>query len=135
MLHVLKHPRQLTQGDFPVDEVAGADLAAGDGIECLADEVRCMVEGGLDGDLRVVQRRGQPPNRLTVPPRRTIWMAHSQVTGEPTASTTESAPRPPSVSSSTRRTGSSSWVTSKAARAPRRSAARTWLARFPSAIT
>src|SRR5712692_9418719 len=58
MLHVLKHPRQLTQGDFPVDEVAGADLAAGDGIECLADEARCMVEGGLDGDLRVVQRCG-----------------------------------------------------------------------------
>ena len=38
-----------------------------------------------------------------MPPLRTIWSAHCQVIGWPAASITASAPRPPSVSSRTRR--------------------------------
>src|SRR2546425_3100043 len=62
-------------------------------------------------------------------------MAHCQVVGEPTASITASAPRPPSVSSRITRTGLSSCETSNAARAPSCSAARIWLQRLPKAMT
>ena len=53
-----EHRGQLAQRNFGVDEVAGADFAARDGVERLADEARRVVERGLDGDLGIVQRRG-----------------------------------------------------------------------------
>ena len=108
------------------------------------NESRRVMEGGLDRDFRIVERvrvhgtwvpRGQPPNKLTVPPRRTICSAHSHVCAVPTASITESAPRPPSVSSRTAFAGSLRSGAMKAARAPNRSAARIWFGRLPSAIT
>ena len=41
-----------------VDKVAGANIAARDGFQRLANKARRVVEGGLDGDLRIVQGRG-----------------------------------------------------------------------------
>ena len=64
---------------------------------------RRVMEAGLAGDLGVVQQRrieadwlslGQPPKKLTVPPRRTMLTAHCQVSGLPTASMAISTPRP-----------------------------------------
>ncbi len=57
VLHVLEHRRKLAQRNFRVDEVAGADIAARNSLERLANEARRVVERRLDGDLRIVQRR------------------------------------------------------------------------------
>src|ERR1700722_7608119 len=56
MLHVLEHFWKIGERDFRVHEIAGADFAAGYRFERLPYESRRVMEGGLDRDLRIVER-------------------------------------------------------------------------------
>src|SRR5579875_142871 len=55
---MMKHSGYLCERRLARDEVSGAHLAARDSVQSLANEPRCMVKAGFDGDLRIMQRRG-----------------------------------------------------------------------------
>src|SRR5437879_11404273 len=57
MLHVSEHRRKFAQRNFRIDEIPGANFAAGDGLHRLPNKTWGVMKCRLDGDLRIVQCR------------------------------------------------------------------------------
>src|SRR5690349_21209366 len=57
MFHVLEHRGEVAQRYFRIDEIPGANLAAGDRLHGLANKTRRVMKSGLDRDFGIMQRR------------------------------------------------------------------------------
>src|SRR5690348_6889874 len=56
MLHMLEHLGKFSEWNFGIHEIARANFATGHTLQSLPDESRRVMESGLDGDLRIMER-------------------------------------------------------------------------------
>ena len=101
---VLHHLQQVRERLHAIHQILRGDKAPAHRIQRLAHQRGRMVETRLERQLGIMQRLvsmptsvplGQPPKKLTTPPRLRSLIASCHTSGKPTASITTSAPRPP----------------------------------------